>query len=172
MEKLQISLFFSGPSSALAMVDKYSNAARINVSNLIYPPSVCVAVIQVDCNSISSPTFKIKNRTKKNCAKARRSRQRTIGRRGPETVRACTSRVYGQWGGQESLETKRDGDSENAIKQSCFQRGDRGQSNCSNDWPLVSGIKNLLILLLKSYTCTRQIVFKDGLTPTGCIFKN
>ena len=38
MEKLRISLFVSGPSSAIAMVGKYSNAPRINVNNHIYPP--------------------------------------------------------------------------------------------------------------------------------------
>ena len=42
---------------------------------------------------------------------------------------------------KDSLETKRDGDSENPMKQNCSQLGEHGQLNRTNDWPLMPNLK-------------------------------
>ncbi len=41
----------------------------------------------------------------------------------------------------DGLETKRDGDSENPMKQNFSQLGEHGQLNHTNDWPLVQNLK-------------------------------
>ena len=39
------------------------------------------------------------------------------------------------------LETKRDGDSKNPMKQNCSQLGEHGQLNRTNNWLLVPNLK-------------------------------
>ena len=42
---------------------------------------------------------------------------------------------------KDGLETKRDGDSGNPMKQNCSQLGEHGQLNRTNDWPIVPNLK-------------------------------
>ena len=71
---------------------------------------------------------------------------------------------------KDGLETQRVGDSENPMKQNCSQLVEHGQLNLTIDWPLVPNMKKPAGTFFKSYTCTRQVVLRGGLTPAGFRF--
>ena len=78
---------------------------------------------------------------------------------GPALVGFIVSEVS-----KDGLETKRDGDSENPMKQNLYQLGHR--CKCAIDWPLISGKFRPCWSCCYVTDLQSKVVLRDGLTPT------